>query len=597
MQTKHFFTDPTHLVNSALHSLTLTNPSLAFDRPNKIIYRRPETNVEPKVSIISGGGSGHEPAFAGFVGKGILTASVAGTIFASPSAEQVRRAVMERVETSKGVLVITMNYTGDVLNFGMAAEKAKAAGIDTEFFAIADDVGVGRAKGGKVGRRGIGGGIFVLKIVGALADAGASLDDVHRIAQLTTDNIVSLGSSLEHVHVPGRKVPDPNSDEVVPHDEIEVGMGIHNEPGSHRVKATLEELIQTMLRQLLDLNDKDRAYVKYSESDKFALLINNLGGVSTLELSGITAEVHLQLERDYKISPLRTIQGTFLTSLNGMGFSVSLLRLADTGLGPGKSLLELIDAPSEAVGWAAPVHTSTWENQSDATFESKRVSVTEEVPSNLNADPTVLKKVLASGLQRMIDAESLVTRFDTIVGDGDCGIGLKRGAEAILSFLNDPSTPLTNDLVSTVNKIISIVENTMDGTSGAIYAIFLNAFAHGLRAQSPPSESQPATVQIWARALQHSLKALAKYTPAQPGDRTLVDALEPFVKTLAESGDVQAAAKAAEEGTEATKHMRPGLGRAVYVGGEEEWLGKIPDPGAYGLSEFLTGLAEAVARL
>jgi dihydroxyacetone kinase len=121
---------------------------------------------------VSGGGSGHEPAFAGFVGKGMLTASVAGTIFASPSAEQVRRAVMERIETSKGVLIIIVNYTGDVLNFGMAAEKAKAAGIVTEFLAIGDDVGVGKAKGGKVGRRGIGGAILVLKIVGALAETG-----------------------------------------------------------------------------------------------------------------------------------------------------------------------------------------------------------------------------------------------------------------------------------------------------------------------------------------------------------------------------------------------------------------------------------------
>jgi dihydroxyacetone kinase len=172
VSAKHFFADSTELVNSALHSLTITNPSLAFDRENKIIFRRPRHDETPKVSVISGGGSGHEPAFAGYVGKGILTASVAGTIFASPSAEQIRRAVTERVETEKGVLVIPMNYTGDVLNFGMAAAKAKAAGLKAEFFAIADDVGVSRSKGGKVGRRGIGGGIMVLKIVGALAESG-----------------------------------------------------------------------------------------------------------------------------------------------------------------------------------------------------------------------------------------------------------------------------------------------------------------------------------------------------------------------------------------------------------------------------------------
>ena len=170
---KHFFTDPNHLVLTALNSLTLTNPSLALDRENKIVFRRPDAPRKAnKVSIVTGGGSGHEPAFAGFVGAGLCDASVAGTIFASPSAEQIRRAAIDRVPTDNGVMIIPMNYTGDVLNFGMAAEKSRAAGIRTEFFAINDDVGVGRVKGGKVGRRGIGGGVLILKMVGALAEAG-----------------------------------------------------------------------------------------------------------------------------------------------------------------------------------------------------------------------------------------------------------------------------------------------------------------------------------------------------------------------------------------------------------------------------------------
>ncbi|EER38829.1 dihydroxyacetone kinase [Histoplasma capsulatum var. duboisii H88] len=596
MQTKHFFSDPIEIVNSALASLTLTNPSLAFDRPNKIIYRRPtpESATNPKVSIVSGGGSGHEPAFAGFVGKGLLTAAVAGTIFASPSAEQVRTAVMERIETSKGVFVIAVNYTGDVMNFGMATEKAKAAGIKAEFFAIGDDVGVGRTKGGRVGRRGIGGSILVLKIAGALAESGSSLDDVYRISQLAAANIVSLGASLEHVHVPGRGIPDTNSDEMIPHDEIEVGMGIHNEPGSDRIKATGEELIKRMLVQLLDQNDKDRAFLKYSASDEFVLLINNLGAVSTLELSAVTSEVTAQLARDYCIKPVRIIQGAFLTSLNGVGFSISLLRLVDTGLGPGKSLLDLLDSPSEAVGWSAPVATSTWENRSEATYDTKKAVVAEETPSNFQLDPTILKKVLTSGLNRVIDAEPLITKYDTIVGDGDCGIGLKRGAQAILSYLDAPPTPLTYDLVTSLHKIITIVENTMDGTSGAVYAIFLNALAHGLREQAPGSAPKPVTPKVWSAALHHSLRALGKYTPAQVGDRTLIDALAPFITTLAESGDLGAAVKAAEDATEATKHMKASLGRAVYVGGEEEWIGKVPDPGAFGLAQFLRGVADAV---
>jgi len=167
---RHFINDPTHLVLSALKSVALANPSVALDAENKIIYRRP--NHSPQVSLVSGGGSGHEPSFAAFVGAGLLSGAVAGTIFASPSAEQVRRCLLNRIDSSKGVLVIVMNYTGDVLNFGMAVEKAKASGHNVGMVVVGDDAGVGRAAGGKVGRRGIAGTVLVQKIAGALAATG-----------------------------------------------------------------------------------------------------------------------------------------------------------------------------------------------------------------------------------------------------------------------------------------------------------------------------------------------------------------------------------------------------------------------------------------
>lgn len=205
-------------------------------------------------------------------------------------------------------------------------------------------------------------------------------------------------------------------------------------------------------------------------------------------------------------------------------------------------------------------------------------------------DPAVIKKVLGAGLAHVIKAEPEVTRFDTIVGDGDCGVGLKRGAEAIQDLLEKP---LSDDLVNSMNRIGTVVENVMDGTSGAIYAIFLNALAHGLREQDKGSALQAST-EVWAKALKHSVTALGKYTPAKPGDRTLMDALVPFCDTLFETHDVRVAAEAAQKGTESTKSMKASLGRSVYVGGESEWIGKVPDPGAYGLTEFLNGLAESV---
>ncbi|KAH5600147.1 hypothetical protein HBI45_148000 [Parastagonospora nodorum] len=584
MSSKHFIHDPTHLVNTALLSIPQTNPSVQCDIANKIIYRK---NGASQVSIVSGGGSGHEPSFASFVGAGLLSGAVAGTIFASPSAEQVRRCILHRVQKDKGVLVVVMNYTGDVLNFGMAVEKARAAGIEVDMVVVGDDAGVGRAKGGKVGRRGIAGTVLVHKIAGALAATGANLKEVTRIAQLVADNTVSIGSSLSHVHVPGRREPE---DDELKEGEVEIGMGIHNEAGSERKKTDLHGLVKTMLSHSLNTADQDRSFSKITEKDEVILLVNNLGGVSPLELGGITNEVVEQLASEFKIKPVRILAGTFMTSLNGLGFSISLLRVADTG-SAGASMLELLDAPTEACGWSAAISTRTWAKRGEVKQQEDQMAADEVQPSNLRVEPGLAKKTLTNALNRLITVEPDVTRYDTIVGDGDCGIGLKRGAESILKMLETAKE--TDDLLILVNNIIQVVEVSMDGTSGAIYAIFLNALAHGLR-QNAPSSPQPVTPQIWAKALESSLQSLGKYTPAQPGDRTLIDALYPFVQTLSKTGSIDEAAKAAQQGSKGTKGMKASLGRTVYVGGEG--FQEVPDPGAHGLAELLLGLSEGLKK-
>ncbi|KAK6197828.1 hypothetical protein LQW54_010534 [Pestalotiopsis sp. IQ-011] len=580
MSAKHFINDPTLLVNSALESLTYTNPKVALDAENKIIYRRPQDGVPAQVSIISGGGSGHEPSFSALVGPGLLSAAVAGTIFASPSAEQVRRAISSRVDTGEGVLVTVMNYTGDVLNFGMAVEKAKAAGIRAEMVVVGDDVGVGRERGGKVGRRGIAGTVLVQKIAGALAARGASLEDVHKVAKLAADNLVSVGASLEHVHVPGRAPPDPDSKENLGFKEVEIGMGIHNEAGSGRAEVELPELVGKMLTQLLDQNDKDRAFLKIN-SNEVVLLVNNLGGVSVLELGGITAEAVKQLEK-WGIRPVRILSGTYMTSLNGLGFSISLLNVVNTDIG-GPSMLQLLDAPAEANGWAAPIAKETWEAKNTATREDTAASVQGVKASDLKYDAAKANDALTAGLEAVVAAEPEVTKYDTIVGDGDCGIGLKRGAEGILKLLS--KDPLAGDAVLDLAKIVSVVETEMDGTSGALYAIFLNSLVHSLKSQKPGD----ASPKVWAAALKQSCDALARYTPARPGDRTVIDALYPFVETLEKTADVKKAAEAAKTAAEGTKGMKASLGRTVYVGGSG--YEKVPDPGAWGLTCFFLGLA------
>lgn len=209
-------------------------------------------------------------------------------------------------------------------------------------------------------------------------------------------------------------------------------------------------------------------------------------------------------------------------------------------------------------------------------------------PLTLSVDIAQAKKILEGGLNEVIAAEPEVTRYDTAVGDGDCGIGLKRGAEAILSLLNSTKA---NDAAELVDEIVRVVETNMDGTSGALYAIYLNALATGLRSQGKDSP-QAVTAQHWGRASDYALQSMSKYTPAKPGDRTLVDALAPFVSTLQQTGEVAKAAKAAEEGSAKTKGMQASLGRTVYVG-DSSWQ-EVPDPGAYGLAKFFTGLAAAL---
>ncbi|KAL7802942.1 Dak1 domain-containing protein [Trichoderma afarasin] len=579
MSSKHFVNDPTQLVNDALFGITLTNPAVALDADNKTIYRRPNLNGNSQVSLLSGGGSGHEPSFAAFVGDGLLSAAVAGTIFASPNTEQVRKAIMGLIDSTRGVLVIVMNYTGDVLNFGVAVEQAKSAGLNVEMLVVADDVGVGRQKAGKVGRRGIAGTVLVQKIAGALAAQGANLSEVEKIGRLAADNLVSVGASLEHVHVPGHAA---HGDDGLKVGEVELGMGIHNEPGSGRRTADLPELVAAMLAQLLDENDKDRAFLSIKSSDEVVLLVNNLGGVSVLEMGAITTEVVTQLKGQYNIRPVRILSGTYMTSLNGLGFSISLLKVVDTGIN-GSTMIQLLDAPSEATGWSAPISTQTWEAKVQSTREYKEAPIRTVQATGLKLNPAAAKSALVRALERVVASEPEITKYDEVVGDGDCGIGLKRGAEAILTFLS--TRDFSGDAVVDVAEIVPLVEKTMDGTSGALYAIFLNALVRSLAA-APPGEATP---QVWAKALEQSSAAMSKYTSARPGDRTLVDALHPFIETLGNTGDVKEAAKAASIGAEKTKGMKASLGRTVYVGGTG--FQECPDPGAWGLRAFFLGLA------
>ena len=224
----------------------------------------------------------------------------------------------------------------------------------------------------------------MVKIVGALAEQGVALEDCARVGHLVVNNLVSLGASLSRVHVPGRGIEEAREEEErLGPGLVEIGMGIHNEPGCEKVKTDLPGLVKIMLGQMLDQSDKDRAYVNIEKTDETILLINNFGGVSNLELGAITNEVVIQLKKNYGLKPRRIVQGTLFGSLDGPGFIVSILRLADTGLGPGKSLLELIDAPANAIGWPRCVTAETWEKDYKPPPQRAEEAEQETRPSNL----------------------------------------------------------------------------------------------------------------------------------------------------------------------------------------------------------------------
>ncbi|CAM1504901.1 Fc.00g024920.m01.CDS01 [Cosmosporella sp. VM-42] len=564
MSSKHFSNDAATLVSTSLRSLALTNSSVGFHEAQKTVFLKSATTTSNAI-VISGGGSGHEPSFAGFVGKTFLSGAVAGSIFASPSADQVFRCLVRLGSQRRdaGILIIIMNYTGDKLHFGMAVEKARALGIRCELAVVSDDVGVGRAKSGRVGRRGLAGAVLVQKIAGALAAQGLGFEHIYKTTLRAAENVATVGASLAHVHVPGRAA---SNDDLGYIEEIEIGMGIHKEEGFSRIKTSLAGLVSTMLKQLLDQSDKDRAFINIHSGDSVALLINNLGGLSQLELGSITCEVVSQLSHSHGIRPKRVLAGTYMSSLNGLGFSITLLKLAE------ENWLSLIDEPTEASGWVPSISVNNRDDSAvehNDTSDELAIGGEENRPSNLKVDAQAARVALVGALKTVIAAEPEVTKYDILVGDGDFGLCLKNGAEKVLSYITSQDS-LQDDAARLVEEIALVVERSMDGTSGALYTIFLNALAHGVRQESKANiQEGHITLTQWGSALKHAMSALGTYTPAQPGDRTVVDALAPFINTFGDSKDVNLAVGAAIKGCESTKGMEASLGRSVYVGGEE----------------------------
>ncbi|KAF8074735.1 dihydroxyacetone kinase [Lyophyllum atratum] len=592
VQNKHCLNTPASLVLDSLRGLCAVNPKLVLDEQNKTVYLG--SHDKSKVALLCGGGSGHEPAHAGFVGQGILTGAVCGNVFASPNASQVLRGI-ELVDNDKGTVIIVKNYTGDVLNFGLAKEQYAALHPEkaerVKFIIVGDDVAVGKTQGSIVGRRGLTGTVLVYKIAGALADRGGSLDDVSNIAQWVASNVGTIGVGLDHCHVPGTAPASSHLKD----DEIEIGMGIHNESGNRRLSPSppLNELIPQLLDLLTSTSDPERSFLPFrgqKGKDEVVLLVNNLGGISELEIGAIVNEAHRALHAR-GITVHRVLSGSFMTSLNMPGFSITLLLLPTedaTSAPPTPLLLSLLDEQADAPGWKWSSRTAPPTQPQTATGAAQAVTKPSGSPLKVS-DNNLFKASVERACKAVIAAEPEITRMDTIAGDGDCGLTLKAGAEAVLKKLSEGSVD-GSDLIGSIITVAQVAEEAMGGTSGALYSIFFSGLAQGL--QSHATGSATVTPEAWSKALTHALQKLYTYTRARPPSRTLVDPLAAFVETLAQNTgrDAAAAVKAAADAAEKTKDVEAKAGRSAYVEGARLKEERVADPGAWGVKTILESL-------
>ncbi|TAU89358.1 dihydroxyacetone kinase subunit DhaK [Rhizobium leguminosarum] len=546
---KHFFNRRENIVTEALDGLLLTSSKGRLARldsfPDIKVILRADWD-KSKVAIISGGGAGHEPSHAGFVGRGMLTAAVSGEIFASPSVDAVLTAI-RAVAGPKGALLIVKNYTGDRLNFGLAAEKARAEGFDVEMVIVADDIAIP----GINKPRGVAGTLFVHKISGYHAERGEDLKTVAAHAAAAAGDIVSLGMSLSTCSVPGQSHEDRLGE-----NEGEVGLGIHGEPGVERIALQpVADIVSTMVARLTPT---------LREGGNHGLLINNLGAVPPLEMTVIANAV--------LSSPLgrrvRLIIGPapMMTALNMNGFSLSLIRL---------------DATREAALTAA-VEPHAWmpavERHEIQIIAAPRTSIGLKGANGKAGENDRNRRLITALCEHLISQESELNRLDGRVGDGDTGSTVATGARSVLARLD--TLPLDRP-AATLASLGDILGTSMGGSSGVLLSIFFTAAAKAMADKADISA-----------ALIAGLDRMTFYGGAEVGDRTMVDALSPALQALA-SGDVAAAARAAAAGAESTKTMmKARAGRASYVG--ERDLAGVADPGAVAVAGAF-GVAASLA--
>lgn len=607
---KKIMNTPETFVYDMCHGLAAAHPELEFVEKYKVVKKK-DIN-DNKVSLISGGGSGHEPAHAGFVGKGMLDAAVCGDVFASPSQVQVYNAI-KACATDKGVLLIVKNYSGDCMNFNNAMSDAQDDGIKVDAVYVNDDIAV-KDSLYTVGRRGVAGTVLVHKCAGAAAEQGKSLEEVKAVANKVIDNVRSFGFAFTSCTVPAAGHPTFD----IGDDEMEFGVGIHGEPGRFREKIDYSTgtFCDDLSRRIVTDLEED---LTLKSGEEVVLLINGFGGTPLQELYILNNSVTKALAKD-GVKIHKTIVGNFMTSIDMAGASISVLRvdselkaLVDYPVNTpaltwgaamseqAQAALEAVQAIGRALGYAPVAEEHHAAKKKAAAKETEEVAVYE-----VEGKPEVTETINTAAFVQIVDKMADVIIENEVpfceadkMGDGDFGMSIAKGFKQLKA---DWATRKKGDIGQFLVSCSEIIKEYCGGASGPIWG---SAFKYAGKSMLGKKEVSLADVALLFTEANRGVYETGKKSfgkGAEIGDKTLVDALKPCAMALTKAAEegkslregLALGAKAAHEGAEATKTHVATLGRAGTVG--ERSIG-YPDAGAHGLDVIFNELAAYIAKM
>ena len=564
--------------------IALAYPELEFVKRYKIIKKR-EQNAD-KVSLISGGGSGHEPAHAGFVGKGMLDAAVCGDIFASPSQIQIYQAIKETAGNA-GTLMIIKNYSGDMMNFKNAARLAEEDGISVEYVKVDDDIAVQDSLY-TVGRRGVAGTVLVHKVAGAAAEKGYSLKQVKAYAENAVLNTRSIGFAFTSCTVPAKGTPTFS----IAENEIEYGVGIHGEPGvSREAMMTADELSKRMTDSLVK-------ELGLAENDEVTVLVNGFGGTPLQELYLFLNSTAKILD-EYKIKIYRSFAGNYMTSIDMSGASLTFMKM-------NSELKSLLDAESDAPAFKVngpvlprnyepfiPAYHTQSENTDQKNHTKGNAKVRQEI---LTVDNMIF--IVDTMSECIIKNEVPFCELDAYAGDGDFGMSVSKGFRQLRREWNDILEEKVCDIGEFLDACSLIIMECCGGASGPIWGSAFRAAGKAAKGK------QKLTAEEFAVLLQEAVTGIQKTGEysfgrgAVVGDKTLIDALVPCADVWTENAGnkilkelFQLSADAAVNGAKMTEKIVARMGRAGTVG--KRSIG-YPDAGAFALGVIFSKIADAL---